>query len=253
MKHRFCLEALVCFGVLSASQLLSQVLTKTNSGFNTPESFQVTAVTANGGTPFIGLYSLSAQDVSGEGKIDLLASGPNPTLNYYPGPTTTTLLRNTGNENFQQIVGNNSSYCQPQFEFINSVAGFCMLADLNGDGMPDKIFAVETINSAKSDGSDYPNSFEVDYPEIKVQFATGPGTYAAAHTYVLGGKTEFISAIATGDFNGDGRTDIAVLLMPQAAPAKYGIITSVPGNLIVLSGNGDGGFTVSHTYSTGMG
>ena len=245
MKSRAYLGALACFGVLSASQLFSQVLTRTNSGFNTPEYFQVTATTS--GIPFPGaITSLSAQDVAGAGKIDLLVSGPNPTNDFQPGLITTTLLRNTGNENFQQIIGNNSSYCQPAFQIINNVVGFCALADLNGDGIPDKIFADEFPDPANA------SQGEVDYPEIKVQLATGPGTYAAPHTYVLGGKAEFISAITTGDFNGDGRTDIAVLLMPQ--PLGNSNIppeeVEVPGRLIVLSGKGDGEFTVSHSYTT---
>ena len=219
----------------------SQVLTKTNSGFATPETIQVTGH-SNGNLPFSNLSSLSAQDVNGDGKIDLLVTGPDPTSSSFA--VTTTQLRNSGSQNFQQIVGNNSGYCVPSYSFpatADTVPPFCVLADLNGDGLPDKIFAGEFPNTS--------NPLEVDYPYIKVQLATGAGTYAPAVKYSVGGRNSFISSVAIGDFNGDGRTDIALLRMAQMPD---GDSTGIQGFVFLLLADGKGGFTLSHSFATGV-
>jgi hypothetical protein len=227
---------LVLFSTLS----LAQVLSKDNSGLGTPETIQVIGH-ASGSVPFQTITSLSAQDVNGDGKMDLLVSGADPT-----GTTpvfTTTLLRNLGNRSFQQVVGNNGSYCVPagNFSLKDRAAPFCMLADLNGDGLPDKIFAGEYQNAS--------DLFEVDYPYVKVQFATGVGTYAAPQKYSLGGTGAYITSLAVGDFNGDGRMDIAALRMSQSIDA-FG--NSIRGYVLVLYGNAQGTFTPSHSNDSGV-
>lgn len=55
----------------------AQVLSKSNSGLTNPETIQVTGH-ASGSVPFQNLSSLSAQDVDGDGKVDLLVSGLDP-------------------------------------------------------------------------------------------------------------------------------------------------------------------------------
>ena len=238
--------------IVFSSLATAQVLTKTNSGFNTPEAIQVIAH-ANGRVPFGDLSSLSAQDVNGDGKMDLLVTGPDPTITG-PDPTiitqvlTTTLLRNTGNQTFQQVVGNNSGYCLPSpanSPLPDTAPPFCMVADLNGDGLPDKIFAGEYPNPS--------NPSEVDYPYVKVQFATGPASFAPPIKYALGGRGAFIISLAVGDFNGDGRTDIAALRMAQKGepPNGYGPVP-LEGYVFVLYGNAQGNFTLSHSYATGI-
>src|ERR1019366_1359635 len=144
--------------VLFSTWSLAQVLSKDNSGLGTPETIQVIGH-ASGGVPFQTITSLSAQDVNGDGKMDLLVSGADPTGSS--AAFATTLLRNLGNRSFQQVVGNNGSYCVPagNFPLKDRAAPFCMLADLNGDGLPDKIFAGEYQNAS--------DSFEVDYPYVK--------------------------------------------------------------------------------------
>ncbi len=231
--------------ILLSSLATAQVLTKINSGFNTPEAIPMIAH-ANGSVPFVDLSSLSAQDVNGDGKMDLLATGTDPTSSSQA--LTTTFLRNTGNQNFQQVPGNNSSYCLPSPAnpaVPDTAPPFCMLADLNGDGLPDKIFAGEYPNPS--------NPAEFDYPYVKVQYATGPASFAPPIKYSLGGRGIFIISLAVGDFNGDGRTDIAVLRMAQTGDPRYdnGPIY-LEGSVFVLYGNAQGHFTLSHSYATGV-
>jgi len=61
---------------------------------------------------------------------------------------------------------------------------------------------------------------------ISVLLGNGDGTFQAARTFPVGNRLEFV---AVGDFNGDGKLDVAV--------ASYN--TNTVG---VLLGNGDGTF-----------
>jgi hypothetical protein len=231
-----------CIVQFSNPSAEAQLLSRANSGFTTPEAYLVKANGTNGPVSFNPFLSgLSAQDVDGDGKIDFLVTGI-PSDGNLMGPITTTLLRNTGSGNFKQILGNKQDYCIPPAQFwgpSDSVLPFCTLADLNGDGLPDKIFAAEYPNSA--------DPSEVDYPTIKVQLATGPGTFSAPLRYALGGRHAYVAAVTTGDFNGDGRQDIAVLRVSQEPDPKtqrfYGFV-------ILLLGNAQGGFTPTHSYAT---
>jgi len=83
-----------------------------------------------------------------------------------------------------------------------------IVADLNGDGIPD--LAGTGVNSAS------------------VMLGNGDGTFRPKVNYPAGGQTQDLAA---GDFNGDGRIDLVVSL------------NDVTFSLSLLKGNGDGTFS----------
>ena len=70
---------------------------------------------------------------------------------------------------------------------------------------------------------------------VSVLLGNGDGTFQTQKTYAVGYGPY---SVAVGDFNGDGKADLAV--------ANYG-----SDNVSVLLGNGDGTFQTQKTYAVG--
>jgi hypothetical protein len=109
--------------------------------------------------------------------------------------------------------------------------------DLNGDGKPDLVIA---------DGG----------ASISVLLGNGDGTFQPPTTYPVPQFSQFgdqfISSLAIGDFNHDGKPDVAVAIsLPGSTEGFY---TQNPsGDLLVFLGNGDGTLqpptTIALTYA----
>src|SRR5207249_5097416 len=95
------------------------------------------------------------------------------------------------------LLGNGDGTFQaPAFFAVGGGAASVVVDDFNGDGVPDLALA--------SPG--YTTHHE-SYSLVSVLLGNGDGTFHAARTFYAGGIP---SSVAAGDFNGDGKVDLAV-------------------------------------------
>jgi len=158
----------------------------------------------------VGIYpvSVAVGDFNGDGKLDLVvADSCTPPAS---GGCASVLLGN-GDGTFQAGVN------YPAGSHPSSVAA----GDFNGDGKLDVVVLQST----------YPGS-------VSVLLGNGDGTFQAAANVPLGSSDAYPTSIVVGDFNGDGKLDLAV--------ADWG------GTVSVLLGNGDGTFQAAVDYLLGV-
>jgi hypothetical protein len=148
-----------------------------------------------------GPLSVSAGDFSGDGKLDLAVGN-------FTNDNVTILLGN-GNGTFAAAPGSPIT----TGSVVGGEPASITLGDFNGDGKLD-------LAAANYDGS-----------SVSVLLGKGNGTFAAAPGSPINVGTQPY-ALAIGDFNGDGKTDLAV--------ANFGGAT-----VSVLLGNGNGSFTAA--------
>jgi hypothetical protein len=171
------------------------------------------------GVPASSTYVVIA-DFNGDGKLDMaVAADPGCTFVSCSTPGVVSILLGFGDGTF---VGG-TDYSIPFSEVISVVA-----ADFNGDGKPDLA------------GLGYQAS------PLGVLLGNGDGTFQPA--VVTNSLTQFSNiAMATGDFNGDGKADLVVI--PSNCMTTP---TCLPGNALVLIGNGDGTFQSPVAYTVGL-
>ena len=128
-----------------------------------------------------GPSSIVATDVSGDGKLDLVAMTPYNGVYIFPGKGDGTFLAPT---NYPLVV-------------VSSPALAIAVGDLNGDGKPDLAVYVNT--------------------GIGVLLNTGSGTFGAASYYAASGFFRQGNGIAIGDINGDKKPDIVI---PGSLPGQ---------------------------------
>lgn len=111
------------------------------------------------------------------------------------------------------------------FTSVNTSAAGVAVGDFNGDGK---------LDAAVADGTLYTKN---PYSAVAVSLGNGDGTFTQAKGSPIS-LGQSVSAIVAGDFNGDGKLDLAV--------------TDYSGNAVyILLGNGDGTFQSSITIPVG--
>jgi Bacterial Ig-like domain (group 3)/FG-GAP-like repeat len=158
-------------------------------------------------------YSVAAAELNGDGKIDLVVADQNCPLHC--GPETVSVLLGNGDGTF----GLPAKYATGFFP--TSVA----VMDLNGDGIPDLAVRNCGTDSTCKQGI------------VSIFLGRGDGTFLAAVDYSAGSG---LGTVAVGDFNQDGKTDLAV--------SSY-----FDNTVSVLLGNGDGTFQPPSSFATDSG
>jgi len=165
-------------------------------------------------------------DLNGDGRLDLAVaeSGCQPYSCAAPDSGSLSLLLGVGDGTF--VGGTDYAFT------ANYFATQVVSADFNGDGKPD--FAAET--NFVPVGATTP---------LSVYLGNGDGTLGTAIPTTIPQNTGFIAA---ADLNADGKADVATVYVNCNA----GNNTCLPGDLVVLIGNGDGTFQSPVEYAVGL-
>ena len=111
----------------------------------------------------------------------------------------------------------------------NANYGSIATGDFNGDGNTD---IVMTNYGTAPPGASPPNNAGGN--TISILLGTGTGTFGSANNITVG-TNQYVSFVAVGDLNGDGKQDLAVVSSNEDST----------GVLRIYLGNGSGGFTLS--------
>jgi hypothetical protein len=159
--------------------------------------------------------AILAGDFSGDGHLDLAVAN---TGNYTEPGSVSVLL------------GNGDGTFQPQVTYaVGSFGSSIAAGDFNGDGHLD-LAVVGIAEGVAADGG-----ITYGAAELSVLVGNGDGTFQDAQPYSLGPNFDGGTMVA-GDFNGDGRIDLAF---------------AGPGVTSILLGNGDGTFQPMVTNAGG--
>ena len=176
----------------------------------------------------IGLVGLEVADFNGDGKLDLAF-------------VSCCLDQTSGSVNVLLGNGDGSFRSQVVYSTGDPDARSVTVGDFNGDGKID--LAVANGNCVQPSPSDQSICAT---GSVGVLLGNGDGTFQAAVRY--SSVDDYSIAVATGDFNGDGKLDLAV------GNVKCEDVNGrclIPGSISVLLGNGDGTFGAAVTYSSG--
>jgi hypothetical protein len=152
-----------------------------------------------------GPSAIAAADVNHDGNLDLIVG-------------------NSGDNKVSVLLGNgDGTFQSPKSFAVGNFPASIAVGDFNGDGNPD-------LAVANAGGGDPPVP-----GSLSILLGNGDGTFTNGET-LLKGSGSGPTSVAVGDFNGDGKLDLAV--------ANIG--TSL---VNILLGNGDGTFTSGKNIS----
>ncbi len=160
-----------------------------------------------------GCGAITAADLNGDGKTDLVVGGGSVGV----------------------LLGNGDGTFQPEVVYSSGGSGTAqfVVADVNKDGKPDLIVANVSFSAGTNNGS------------VAVLLGNGDGTFQSPVDYGSGGWLSY--SVAVADLNGDGNLDLVVTNYYK------GYNDQSEGSVGVLLGNGDGTFRPAVTYNLGLG
>jgi FG-GAP-like repeat len=173
-------------------------------------------------------YAVSAADVNGDGKLDLVVINVCGADSTCSSNGSVGVLLNNANGTFGTAVTYDSNGWSPI-----AVA----VADVNGDGKPDIVVTNQCPTNAGY-------ALCPTTGTVSVLLGNGDGTFQAAVTYDSGGYMPYSLAIA--DVNGDGRPD---LILANFCGTDNTCQSDAA--VAVLLGNGDGTFQTAVNYDSG--
>jgi len=166
----------------------------------------------------VGTYpaAIAAGDFNHDGHLDLAVVNSNPNANGVGGSVT--IMTGRGNGDFAPPFGTYS---------VGYLPTALAIGDFDGDGNPDLAVVVSNPNPYLNSGY------------VSLLMGKPDGTFQAGNNYAAGiGST----SIAAGDFNGDGKLDLAV------GAAINGNIFNPQSNVTILINNGSGGFSAASSF-----
>jgi len=184
--------------IATAETLESRCLLSASYGLTAPVSYNI-GTQADGFVPNAAPIDVVSADITGDGKADLIVTHTADNSVYF--------LKGNGNGTFQPAV---------QIPVGQAIQGDVFVGDFNNDGKPDLLLISSNLDQPIVMLGNGDGTFK---PAITSSSFAYPGYYPRGWT--------------VGDFNGDGKLDIACTLPSE---------TSNTGRYEVLLGNGDGTF-----------
>jgi hypothetical protein len=199
----------------------------TPAGTFTPSSQSFSNLTTNGIANFKAAPGIPSQcNTAGFAAASNFAVGTNPqsvALGDFNGDGKLDLaVANLSSNNVSILLGTGvGTFSAPTNFAVDEGPVSVAVGDFNGDGKLDLATANEGNGSRN----------------VSILLGTGSGTFGAATSVTLGGN--FPTSVAVGDFNGDGKLDLAVPIT-----TFNGI---VPVGVSILLGTGTGSFSAATT------
>ena len=180
-------------------------------------------VTSNGGAGSVSIL-LGNGDGTFAARTDIATGSGSVTVGDFNGDAKPDLAKINGGANTVSIfLGNGDGSFAVKTDYGTGAGpGEIVLGDFNGDAKQD--LAIDNFNNA-ANGS------------VSILLGNGDGTFAAKTDFAVGDSTY---AIVAGDFNADGRQDLAM------ATGDSNVVTC-------LLGNGTGGFGAKAVFAAGDG